>query len=153
MGKSVSRVGGKAQLPAYRSVTGNLKLAYSQFEELETFSRFGTRMDEDTRKIVEHGKRIRFCFKQQELQPMSVSEQIMVLIALTGKLFDTIPIEKMQEAELALLEMSNELPADLAKRLLSDKKLSDQDRKTILEIAEQILSPFQINPTTDEGAN
>ncbi len=60
VGKSVSRVGGKAQLPAYRSITGNLKLAYSQFEELETFSRFGTRLDENSRKIIEHGKRIRY---------------------------------------------------------------------------------------------
>jgi F-type H+/Na+-transporting ATPase subunit alpha len=60
VGKSVSRVGGKAQLSAYRSITGNLKLAYAQFEELETFSRFGTPMDADTRKIIEHGKRIGF---------------------------------------------------------------------------------------------
>jgi F-type H+-transporting ATPase subunit alpha len=44
--KSVSRVGGKAQLAAYHAIAGNLKLAYSQFEELETFSRFGSRLDE-----------------------------------------------------------------------------------------------------------
>mgnify|MGYP000682890352 CR=1 FL=1 len=53
VGKSVSRVGGKAQRAAYRAVAGDLKLAYAQFEELETFSRFGARLDEDTRKIIE----------------------------------------------------------------------------------------------------
>jgi F-type H+-transporting ATPase subunit alpha len=51
--KSVSRVGGAAQLAAYRSIAGNLKLAYSQFEELEAFARFGTRLDDNTRKIIE----------------------------------------------------------------------------------------------------
>jgi F-type H+-transporting ATPase subunit alpha len=53
--KSVSRVGGKAQLAAYHAIAGSLKLAYSQFEELETFSRFGSRLDESTRNIIEHG--------------------------------------------------------------------------------------------------
>lgn len=64
VGKSVSRVGGKAQLPSFRAVAGDLKLAYAQFEELESFSRFGARMDEATRKIIDHGSRIRECLKQ-----------------------------------------------------------------------------------------
>lgn len=150
VGKSVSRVGGKAQLSAYRSITGNLKLAYAQFEELETFSRFGTRMDADTRIIIEHGKRIRICFKQQELQPLSVPDQIVVLLALTGGLFDTVPIPKMQEAELALRKMSAELPADLVKRLFSNKELIDTDREAILKSAENILEPFQEPPETEQ---
>ena len=80
-----------------------LKLEYSQFEELESFARFGTRLDENTRKIIEHGKRIRECLKQHELQHLSVPEQIVVLLALTGGHFDNIPIDKIQEAEAALL--------------------------------------------------
>ncbi|MEP6496288.1 MAG: alternate F1F0 ATPase, F1 subunit alpha, partial [bacterium] len=55
--KSVSRVGGKAQRGAYRAVAGDLKLAYAQFEELETFARFGARVDDDTRAIIAHGDR------------------------------------------------------------------------------------------------
>ncbi|NDP22257.1 MAG: alternate F1F0 ATPase, F1 subunit alpha [Paludibacter sp.] len=151
VGKSVSRVGGKAQLPAYRSVTGNLKLDYSQFEELESFSRFGTRMDEATKKTIERGKRIRMCFKQHELQPMSVPEQIVVLLALTSGLFDTIPIEKMKEAEVVLQKKNTELPAELLKRLVSDKELNDSDRKTILKMAGDILEPFQEKPDTDQN--
>jgi F-type H+-transporting ATPase subunit alpha len=50
VGQSVSRVGGKAQRAAYRAVAGDLKLAYAQFEELETFARFGARLDEDTQR-------------------------------------------------------------------------------------------------------
>ena len=88
VGKSVSRVGGKAQRAAYRAVAGDLKLAYAQFEELETFARFGARLDEDTRKIIEHGRRIRACLKQPEFAPVSVPAQIAVLLALTAELFD-----------------------------------------------------------------
>ena len=88
VGKSVSRVGGQAQRAAYRAVTGDLKLAYAQFEELETFSRFGARLDEDTRKTIEHGRRIRACLKQPEFSPVSVPAQIAVLVALTAGLFD-----------------------------------------------------------------
>src|SRR5664279_4011917 len=104
VGRSVSRVGGKAQRAAYRAVAGDLKLAYSQFEELENYARFGTRLDDHTRKIIEHGKRIRIWLKQDELQPMSVIEQLVELLALTNSLFDTIQVEKMKEAEAALLK-------------------------------------------------
>ena len=56
VGRSVSRVGGKTQLPAYRTVSGSLRLAYSQFEELERFSRFSSRLDEETRTALERGR-------------------------------------------------------------------------------------------------
>ncbi len=142
VGMSVSRVGGKAQLPSYRSVTGSLKLAYSQFEELETYARFGTRLDENTRKIIEHGKRIRAWLKQPELHPISVPEQIVVLLALTEGLFDNITIDGMPDAEAALLNSCTELPPEIRKRIF-DAGFDSSDREAILEIARKILSPFQ----------
>jgi F-type H+-transporting ATPase subunit alpha len=145
VGKSVSRVGGKAQLPAYRSVTGNLKLAYSQFEELENYARFGTRLDEHTRTTIEHGKRIRNWLKQNELHPLTVIQQLVELLALTGNLFDTVPIEKMKAAEAALLQTCSTLDAGMQQRLLSDKKLSDEDKATILKLSANTLLPFQDN--------
>jgi F-type H+-transporting ATPase subunit alpha len=144
VGKSVSRVGGKAQLPVYRSMA-NLKLDYAQFEELENFARFGTRLDKHTRKVIEHGKRIRICLKQQELQPMSVPEQVTVLLALTSGLFDTVPIEKMYDAEMALIQHLQQLPEEIAQRQYSGKKLSAEDREAILTIAINVLTPYQDN--------
>jgi F-type H+/Na+-transporting ATPase subunit alpha len=143
VGKSVSRVGGKAQLAAYRAVAGDLKLAYAQFEELETFARFGTRLDENTRKIIEHGQRIRTCIKQPEFEPVTVPGQIAVLLALTGKLFDSVPLERMRDAELALRIAAAELPAEVIQRFTSADKLSDSDREAILQIARETLAPFQ----------
>lgn len=142
VGKSVSRVGGAAQRAAYRAVAGNLKLAYSQFEELEAFAKFGTRLDESTRKIIDHGQRIRACLKQLESQPVSMVEQITVLLALTAGLFDPVPLERATDAERELRKAAAEIPADVEGRLSSADKLSDADRRAILEIATPLLASF-----------
>jgi F-type H+-transporting ATPase subunit alpha len=146
VGRSVSRVGGKAQRAAYRAVAGDLKLAYAQFEELETFSKFGARLDEDTRKTIEHGRRIRACLKQPEFAPVSVPAQIAVLLALAAGLFDSVPLEKMKVAEQALLEAATDIPADVRGRLDTADKLSDEDRKAIVEIARKALEGFSPKP-------
>jgi len=146
VGKSVSRVGGKAQRAAYRAVAGDLKLGYAQFEELETFSRFGARLDEDTRKIIEHGRRIRACLKQPELAPVPVPAQIAVLLALTAELFDRVPLDQMTDAERALREATNEIPAKVRERLEGAETLSDEDRELIVHLAREVLARFQAKP-------
>src|SRR3984885_13170252 len=144
VGKSVSRVGGQAQLAAYRAVAGGLKLAYAQFEELETFSKFGARLDADTRKNIEHGRRIRACLKQAEFSPLSVPAQIALLLALSAELFDLVPLNQMTEAEQALREA--DIPADVCGRFDTAEKLGDEDRKTIIEITRKSLARFQPKP-------
>jgi F-type H+-transporting ATPase subunit alpha len=146
VGKSVSRVGGQAQRPAFRAVAGDLKLAYAQFEELETFSRFGARLDEGTRKTIEHGRRIRACLKQPEFSPVSVPAQIAVLLALAARLFDAVPLDQMKDAGHALCEAAKDIPADVRGRLDTADKLSPEDRETIIDIATSALAPFQPKP-------
>jgi F-type H+-transporting ATPase subunit alpha len=146
VGKSVSRVGGEAQWAAYRAVAGDLKLAYAQFEELETFARFGARLDDDTRKIIEHGRRIRACLKQPEFSPVSVPAQITVLLALTANLFDPVPLEKMIDAGHAVREAANTIPAEVSGRFETAAKLSDEDKNAVVEIARKALVPFLPKP-------
>ena len=143
VGKSVSRVGGKAQRTAYRAVAGNLKLAYAQFEELETFARFGARLDEDTRKIIEHGRRIRACLKQPEFAPVGVPAQIAILLALSAGLFDAVPLDGMTDAEQAVRKAAAEIPTQVSERMDSADTLSDEDRETIIHIARQALARSQ----------
>jgi F-type H+-transporting ATPase subunit alpha len=142
VGKSVSRVGGKAQRAAYRAVAGDLKLAYAQFEELETFARFGARLDDHTHKIIEHGRRIRACLKQPEFAPVSMAEQIAVLLALSEELFDAVPLEQMMAAEQAVRVAATEIPAEVSARFESANKLSDADRASIIQIAGNALARF-----------
>ena len=143
VGKSVSRVGGKAQRAAYRSVAGDLKLAYAQFEELETFARFGARLDEDTRQSIEHGRRIRACLKQPELSPVPVPAQIAILLGLNAGLFDTVALDKMAPAERAVEDASANLSAEVCNRLDTAEKLSDEDRTLITELARNAIAAHQ----------
>ena len=138
----MSRVGGKAQRAAYRAVAGDLKLAYAQFEELETFARFGTRLDEDTRKIIEHGRRIRACLKQPEFEPVSVPGQIAILLALTRRLFDEVPLERMIDAERALHEAAANMPAGATS--------SEADHDGMIRLLRRALVRFQ--PETKPAA-
>ena len=143
VGQSVSRVGGAAQRGAYRAVAGDLKLGFSQFEELETFARFGTRLDQATRRTIEHGRRIRECLKQPESRPVSLTEQIVILVALAAGLFDLIPLEKVAEAELAVRQAANTLATDIVERFTTARTLIDSDRQAVLAVGTCVLQPFQ----------
>ena len=151
VGKSVSRVGGKAQWTSFRAAAGDLKLAYAQFEERETFSRFGAQLDADARAIIEHGKRIRACLSQAESSPVSVAAQIMILLALSARLFDNVPLEHMGEAQQALQNIAAKLPAAVCKRLESAEKFSAEDRASILGVARNALAAFAATPVSAAG--
>ncbi|MGB7756173.1 MAG: alternate F1F0 ATPase, F1 subunit alpha [Salinisphaera sp.] len=142
VGMSVSRVGGAAQRAAYRAVAGNLKMDYAQFEELETFARFGTRLDDATRKVIAHGERIRACLKQTNEAPVPVAEQITVLLALADGLLDPVELARLPEAEQALRQAAADMPAPVAARLLSADRLADADRQELVAVATTALVPF-----------
>lgn len=132
IGVSVSRIGGKTQLPSYRNIVSALKLTYSQFEELESFASFGTRLDESTKRTLERGRRIRQVLNQAQHTPMEVTEQIGVLLAVTNGLLDNIPLEKIEEAEsLIVKDVRND--EIFRENLLSEEKLKDEIKEAFLE--------------------
>lgn len=140
VGKSVSRVGGKAQLPAYRTVAGDLRLYYSQFEELENFARFGTRLDPDTQRTIERGRRIREVFKQNQFRPIPVAEQIVVLLSATAGYFDEIEIEELSKIEHKLREELLEQHGDLSQKINDGEELEKEDLRTLKRFARSFLS-------------
>jgi proton translocating ATP synthase F1 alpha subunit len=95
VGRSVSRVGGKAQPPVVKALAESLRLEYAQFLELEVFTRFGTLVDERTRRVIEHGRRIRAVFTQPQYEPLSVGEETALLLALCEHLLDEVPLERV----------------------------------------------------------
>jgi len=140
VGKSVSRVGGKTQLPAYRAVAGDLRLSYAQFEELEAFARFGTRLDEDTQKTLERGRRVREILKQPQYEPMPAPEQLAALVAVTNGLLDEVPLVRIGEAERRIRqEVAGRLTAVCA-RLGGGEKLSEADKEAVLEVAQEVVA-------------
>jgi len=140
VGKSVSRVGGKTQLPAYRAVAGNLRLSYSQFEELEKFARFSTRLDEETRKTIERGRRVREVLKQDQYNTLSVPEQMAALLSVTEGLFDEIPVDNIDEMEKKILSaVKGKLP-DIGLKIEKGKKLGDDDKNAIIDAAKEAIN-------------
>jgi F-type H+-transporting ATPase subunit alpha len=139
VGRSVSRVGGKTQYPAYRSVAGDLRLSYAQFEELETFARFATRLDDDTRSTIEHGRRVREILKQNEHRPLRASEQIASLKAVNAGLFDDLPLDRIEEAESAVQTRVLETLPELCEQIESGAELGDSEWRRLIEEARAAL--------------
>lgn len=135
VGKSVSRVGGKAQLPAYRKVAGDLRLSYSQFHELEAFARFGTRLDKKTRKTIEHGRRVREILKQDQFAPLEAAEQIAVLFAVNEGLFDEIPLTEIPLVQQLVIDCVRK-ETGLAKRISESQKKDPVWDELVLKIKE-----------------
>lgn len=139
VGRSVSRVGGKAQYPAYRTVSGSLRLTYSQFEELETFSRFSSRLDDETRSALDRGKRVREVLKQPQWSTLPVPEQLASLLAVSSGLFDAVPIDGIAAAETVIQTVvRHELPS-LCESIASGNRLSDEDRVLVEEVIKVAL--------------
>ena len=152
VGKSVSRVGGKAQLSAYRTVAGDLRLTYSQFEELESFSRFGARMDEETRKKLARGERVREILKQYRYSPLCAADQVVVLIALTNGVFDDIELEEMAQVQKKIVEKANKEHKEAIKNITQGKKIDKKTIDKIVETAQKASKPFiKENSHADTG--
>jgi F-type H+-transporting ATPase subunit alpha len=137
--KSVSRVGSAAQLPAYRSVTKKLRLSYAQFEELESFSRFSSRLDEQTQAIIDRGRRIREVLKQPQFEPLSAEEQIIILLAETNGLLDGVLPAEIENVEKRILLKVKE-NSDLIKKINLQRNLEEDDKEKLLEIAESAIN-------------
>lgn len=143
VGKSVSRVGGKSQLNAYRGIVGDLKLAYSQFEELETFARFGTRMDDETQKTLERGRRVREILRQPQYEPIPVPEQIAVLVAVNSGVLDSVATGEIGRAQARIRAAVTERLPQICEKIESDSDLSHEDREAILNEAEKAITSMQ----------
>ncbi len=143
VGLSVSRVGGAAQTKAMKQVAGTLRLDLAQYRELAAFAQFGSDLDKATLMQLERGKRMVELLKQDQYQPMSLSEQIIVLYAGTQGFLDDLPVESIRDFEQGLLSYVNSQKADLKKEI-EEKKALDEDLKNKLnEAITAFKSTFQ----------
>ena len=133
-GRSVSRVGDRAQLPAYRTVGNDLRLFYSQYEELERFSRYGAHLEPARRHELERGRRVREALKQADGDPLTVMEQLLVLVAVTEGAFDDVPTEQIPHIETELRYRVPEL-SELRERIERGEQLTEEDVRSIVAVA------------------
>jgi F-type H+-transporting ATPase subunit alpha len=119
-------------------VAGDLRLSYSQFEELEAFARFGTQLDEETRKTLERGRRVREILKQPQYQTIPVAEQVAALVAVNEGVFDELEPREIGAAEKKVRQAVSERLPDLCRKIERGEKISEEDITSIKEEAEKI---------------
>ena len=139
-GKSVSRVGGDAQLPAYKAVVGPLKLFYAQFEELESFTKFGTQLDKETQARIKRGQAIRATLEQRRFSLLTASEQIAVFAAANVGLFDGLTSEENLASQQIIIKVLHENFPHLETMVYQREKLGDEEIKLLTDGFTQALA-------------
>ncbi|WP_099826947.1 F0F1 ATP synthase subunit alpha [Oceaniglobus indicus] len=146
LGVSVSRVGGKAQAPALRDVAGNLRVTLSQFEELEEFARFGTRLDDATQRNLTRGAAVRGALRQPERDPMPADEQLAILIAAIEGLFDAMDEATTATGAAAVRAAVRHDNGETAALIGSGRRMTPDDRARIAGLARDALSEVGHGP-------
>lgn len=124
VGISVSRVGGKAQIPAMKKVAGGLRLDLAAFRELEAFAQLGTELDKSTQLQLDRGYRMVELLKQPLYEPLNVVDQVMVIYAGTEGYLDNVPVNKVREWEKGFLQFVREQRSEVRNLLAKEQKLS-----------------------------
>jgi len=143
VGKSVSRVGGKAQLKAFKQIAGKIGIEYSQFEELEMFSKFATKLDDETQKTINRGKLIRELLKQDKSDTISIEGQIALFMCVNNNILDGIPLDKIKDVETDIIRlMENNFP-DMVKVIKDNEKLSQEQMDQFLVSAKGLVEKYK----------
>jgi F-type H+-transporting ATPase subunit alpha len=134
VGISVSRVGGAAQIPAMKQVSGRLRIDLAQYRELLSFTQFGADVDEETLHIINRGNSLMRVLRQGQHQPISVEDQILRLFIAQEGYLDAIPDKDFKEKLDEILAYLDEtLPANMISGWKNRQKLAEEDRKLIKE--------------------
>lgn len=137
---SVSRVGSAAQLPAYKQAVGILGIEYSQFGDLESFTKLSTTLDENSEKTINRGLRIREFLKQNINEPLNAAQQIAILLCLNNGIFDKISIEKFKEIESIILKILDDNFIDIINIVGKGEKIPQNDIDLFLSKVKNSIS-------------
>ncbi len=140
-GISVSRVGGNAQIKAMKKVAGTLKLAYSQYRELQSFAQFGSDLDTDTKRRLAQGERIVEVLKQNRNSPISVENQVAIIYAVTNNYLDDVKVEDIRDFEHELYEHLDANP-DILAEIREEGTLGNETLSKLREAIGTVKSAF-----------
>ncbi|MBW3658471.1 MAG: F0F1 ATP synthase subunit alpha [Actinobacteria bacterium] len=153
-GISVSRVGGSAQRPAMKKVSGTVRLELAQYRELEAFAQFGSDLDKASQQQIARGQRVVEVLKQPQFQPLPVEEQVVSIWSVTNAKMDDIPVADVQRFERDLLEFMRSRHGDLLGRLRTEK-LTDDIESQLNDAVDSFKETFEPSEKveTDEEDN
>lgn len=141
-GISVSRVGGDAQIKAIKKVAGTLKLAYSQFKELQAFAQFGSDLDADTKARLAKGERIVEVLKQSNSAPVPVEKQVMIMYAVNNGYLKEINVKDIKDFEKELYSYMDDVSPEIGKSILQTKELTKEIEEKLIEAIVEFTKGF-----------
>jgi len=137
--RSVSRIGGKTQMPAMRKVAEKLKLDYARFLEVEIFTRFGARVEERTAALIRRGQRLREVLKQPRYSPLTLSEQVMTFFILNEGYLDAVEVDRVHGYVAEILEEIRREGRRLVDDIQSSGDLTESHQAELRSLMEKAL--------------
>ncbi len=142
IGLSVSRVGGDAQTQAMKKAVGAIRLELAQYRELEVFTQFSSDLDEGTQRELQNGQALMRLLRQRQYHPYRQHEQVILLMAAQGHLFQHVPLNRMDEIVAELLRHVEQEESVLCARIEETGKASPDELQRLQKSAAAYLSQF-----------
>ena len=150
VGLSVSRVGGAAQTKAMKKAAGSIRIDLAQYREMEVFTQFSSDLDENTLKQLAHGRALMELLKQPLSRPFGMEEQVITLVSANAHIFSDIPVEKIKEFRLALLDYFAVNHGDLMSQIRQGQDVPDDLRSAIEEVSGVFKQQFLQDDAVEE---
>ena len=140
VGLSVSRVGGKAQTKAMKTVSGTLRVDMAQYREMEAFSQFSSDLDDATKNMLDYGRSLVELLKQPLYNPMPLHKQVILLCAASNKLMVDVPAKEMEAFKNGVVEYIASTYPDIISEIDTEKKMTDELKERILAAVKEYKS-------------
>lgn len=134
VGGSVSRIGGKAQVEIMKDVAGRLKIDYSRFLEVEVFTKFGMKIEEETAILITRGERLREILKQPEFQPRTIEEEVISLMIVESGILDSVELATARDRCREIMSVVREKQPDILREIRERGRLTDADKKRLSDL-------------------
>ena len=125
-----------------KKVSGTLKLAYSQYRELQSFAQFGSDLDRDTRERLEQGARIVEVLKQNQNSPVSVENQVIIIYAVIHDILSPVPVGRIREFESELFAYMDSTHPEIGAEIRDTGVLSDESTEALSGILKDFAAGF-----------
>ena len=144
-GISVSRVGSAAQIKAMKKVSSSLKLTYSQYRELQSFSQFGSDLDADTKARLAKGERVVEVLKQNRNSPLTVEHQVIIIYAVVNNYLNDVPVDLISEFQEELFDHIDNSYPDIIKSISETKDLTSDNENALKEVLSDFTEKYMSN--------
>ena len=141
-GISVSRVGGNAQIKAMKQVASSIKLELAQYRELASFSQFGSDLDAETKKRLDHGEILMEVLKQPQYQPLPVENQVMIIYAAINNYLENVGVENVKQYEKEFLEYMTSTYPEVGRSIKDEGKIVESTEETLKSAIEKFNEKF-----------